>query len=288
MNTARAAYQDVRRSLKAAGIPEPDAKARVIVSEALGVGLGDVLLPLPMSAAQRAVIDAMARRCAAGEPVEYVTGRAYFRYLTLAVTPDVLIPRQETELVAEEAIALIKARGYGTALDIGTGSGCIAISLATETGARVDACDISEAALALAQKNARASGVSVRFFLSDMLSSVTEAYDIIVSNPPYISDEEYRTLAAGVRDHEPRLALAAGVRDHEPRLALAAGDGLDYYRIIARDAGRHIKPGGALVLEIGATQAADVTALLADAGFTEITVKKDYAGRDRIVTARWK
>ena len=273
MDTARAAYQAVAHSLKSAGIPEPDAKARVIVSEALGVGLGDVLLPLPVSAAQREVIDAMARRCAQGEPVEYVAGRAYFRYLTLAVTPDVLIPRQETELVAEEAIALIKARGYGTALDIGTGSGCIAISLAQETGARVDACDISEAALALAQENARASGVSVRFFLSDMLGGVTGTYDIIVSNPPYISDEEYKSLDAGVRDYEPKLALTAG-------------DGLDCYRIIARDAGRHIKPGGALVLEIGATQAADVTALLADAGFTETTVKKDYAGRDRIVTAR--
>ena len=126
--------------------------------------------------------------------------------------------------MAEEAIKLIKAGGYETALDIGTGSGCIAISLASETGACVDACDISEAALALAQKNAAACGVSVRFFLSDMLSGVAGAYGIIVSNPPYISVEEYK-------------ALDTGVRDYEPRLALAAGDGLDYYRIIARDAG---------------------------------------------------
>lgn len=275
MDTARAACEAVRRSLESAGIPEPEARARVIVSEALGVGMGDVLLSLPMSAAQRASVDAMARRCARGEPVEYVTGRAYFRYLSLAVTPDVLIPRQETELVAEEAISLIKSRGYGTALDIGTGSGCIAISLAAETGACVDACDISEAALALAQKNAEECGVSVRFFLSDMLGGVTGMYDIIVSNPPYISDEEY-------------AALDIGVRDYEPRLALTAGDGLYFYRIIARETGRHIKPGGALVLEIGATQAADVTALLSGAGFCEITVKKDYTGRDRIVTARQK
>lgn len=275
MDTARDAYQAVRRSLEAAGIPEPEAKARVIVSEALGAGLGDVLLPLPVSVAQRASVDEMTRRCARGEPVEYVTGKAYFRYLTLAVTPDVLIPRQETELVAEEAIALIKGGDYKTALDIGAGSGCIAISLAAETQARVDACDISEAALAVAKKNAEASGVNVRFFLSDMLSGVTETYDIIVSNPPYISDEEYDTLDAGVRDYEPRLALTAS-------------DGLDCYRIIARDAGRHINLGGALVLEIGAAQAADVTALLADAGFSEVTVKKDYSGRDRIVTARQK
>ena len=275
MDTARSAFEAVRHGLESAGIPEPEAKARVIVSEALGVGLGDVLLSLPVSTAQRAAIEEMARRCARGEPVEYVTGRAYFRYLTLSVTPDVLIPRQETELVAAEAIALIKANGYRSVLDIGTGSGCIAISLATETQACVDACDISEAALALAKVNAEKSSANVRFFLSDMLSGVAGKYDLIVSNPPYVSDEEY-------------AALDAGVRDYEPRLALTAGDGLGCYRVIAKEAGRHLRPGGALVLEIGMTQAADVTRLLADAGFAHINVKRDYSGRDRIVTARQK
>jgi len=275
MDTARATFEAVRHGLRSAGIPEPEAKARVIVSEALGVELGDVLRPLPVDAAQRACIEEMARRCARGEPVEYVTGRAYFRYLTLNVTPDVLIPRQETELVAGEAIGLIEGCGYKSALDIGTGSGCIAISLATETSACVDACDISQAALELAEKNAETSSAKVRFFLSDMLGGVTEAYDLIVSNPPYVSEGEYAELDASVRDYEPRLALTAG-------------DGLNCYRAIVREAGRHLKPGGALVLEIGMTQAADVTALLVDAGFSDINVKRDYSGRDRIVTARQK
>jgi release factor glutamine methyltransferase len=272
MDTARVAFEAVRRALELAGVPEPDAKARVIVSHALDTGLGNVLLPLPVNAAQRAHIDAMAQRCAQGEPVEYVTGRAYFRYLELDVSPDVLIPRQETELVAEEAIVLIKANGYGSVLDIGTGSGCIAISLATETQAYVDACDISDKALALAKKNAEKNSATVRFFLSDMLGNVTGTYDLIISNPPYISDEEY-------------VALDPGVRNYEPRLALTAGDGLDCYRIIAREAGRYMNLGGMLVLEIGMTQAGDVTRLLTDAGFININVKKDYSGRDRIVTA---
>lgn len=273
MDTAREAFSAVRQQLVAAGLPEPEAKARVIVSHVLGIELGDVFLELPLSEQQRAQIGSIASRCAQGEPVEYATGKAYFRYLTLAVNSDVLIPRQETELVAEEAVGLINANGYQTALDIGTGSGCIAISMATETRAAVDACDISKAALELAAVNAAGNGAQVRFFLSDMLGGVTGTYDLIVSNPPYVSEEEYG-------------GLDTGVRDHEPKLALTAGDGLECYRVIAQQAGRHINTGGALVLEIGMTQGAAVTELLADGGFSDIKVKKDYSGRDRIVTAR--
>ena len=202
MDTARDVYTLVRRVLDAGGAAEPDAKARVIVAHALGISPGDVFLPIDVPETARADIDAMALRCAQGEPVEYVTGKAYFRYLELAVSPAVLIPRHETELVAGAAIALIKANGYHTALDVGTGSGCMAISLAAETRARVDACDISAAALVLARRNAAENGAQVRFFLSDMLAGVTETYDIIVSNPPYISDGEYESLDRGVRDFD--------------------------------------------------------------------------------------
>ena len=273
MNTAREAFGMVRQQLTAAGIPEPEAKARVIVSHALDIELSDVFRELPLGDAQRQQIETMTRRCASGLPVEYATGKAYFRYLTLDVTPDVLIPRQETELVAAAAIELIKANGYRCVLDIGTGSGCIAISLATETKAAVDACDISEEALKLAALNAAANGAQVRFFLSDMLNGVTGIYDIIVSNPPYVSEEEY-------------AGLDAGVKDYEPKLALTAGDGLDCYRVIARDAGRYLNQGGALVLEIGMTQGPTVADLLTGGGFSDIMIKRDYSGRDRIVTAR--
>ena len=261
--------------LAGAGADEPAAKARVIVSHALGIGLGEIASFGAITPDQKAAIAAMARRCAKGEPVQYVTGRAYFRHLVLAVTPDVLIPRPETEQVAQAAIDWIRQNEGATALDVCTGSGCIAISMATETDASVDACDISASALAVARRNAEKSGAGVRFFSGDMFEPVTGVYDIIVCNPPYVSEAEY-------------AALHDTVRRHEPGLALLAGDGLMFYRVIARDAPRHLRPGGALVLEIGAQQAKPVTALLERGGFCGIQCLKDYAGRDRIVTARMR
>ena len=205
--------------------------------------------------------------------MQYVTGRAYFRYAVLAVSPDVLIPRQETELVAEKAIQLIRENGYKTALDLCTGSGCIAISVQTESGIQMHACDISEKALMIAKQNAAANNADVLFFSSDMLSRVTGTYDIIVSNPPYVSEGEYETLDADVKYFEPRIALVAG-------------DGLDCYRIISDEAKQYLSQGGALVLEIGAEQGMDVMGLLQANGYHSVTCEKDYAGRDRIVTAR--
>ena len=151
MTSAEELFKRAKELLAAAGIPEPDAKARVLVAEGLGIGLGDIFLCAEADSLAAARIEKMALRCADGEPVEYVTGRAYFRYTALAVSQDVLIPRQETELVAGEAIALIREYGFEHALDLCTGSGCIAVSLATETNSEVEACDISEAALDMAQ-----------------------------------------------------------------------------------------------------------------------------------------
>jgi release factor glutamine methyltransferase len=259
--------------LKSAGADEPDAKARVIVAEALGISLGDVFLYTHVDEAALKHIEEMTLRCVSGEPVEYVTGRAYFRHITLSVSPDVLIPRQETELVAGEAISLIRANGYKKVLDLCTGSGCIAISIQTETGIETDACDICEKALLIAKRNAKGSDADVRFFLSDVFASVTGTYDMIVSNPPYVSEIEYETLDKGVRLYEPRNALVAG-------------DGLAFYRIIAGEAGQYLHKGGALVLEIGAAQGKDVAKLLISSGFNSVTCGKDYTGRDRIVTAR--
>lgn len=273
MAAAKNVYTSVREMLTKGGISEPDAKARVIVAEALGIALAEVFIygEVEKTAAER--INAMAQRCVAGEPVAYVTGRAYFRYIAVSVTSDVLIPRQETELVAGEAIELIRANRYKNALDMCTGSGCIAVSLKTETGIGVAACDLSEKALAAAQQNAKMNDADIRFFLSDMFGGVTDQYDIIVSNPPYVSDSEYATLERSVRRYEPRMALTAG-------------DGLKFYRIIAGEAWRYLNEGGALVLEIGAQQGADVVALMKAGGFHSVICKKDYAGRDRIVIAR--
>ena len=273
--TAREAFFTAKRRLMQSGADEPEAKAKVIISHVLGISFSDVYADTAISDMAHGEIDVMIRRCMAGEPVEYVTGRTYFRYVALDVTPDVLIPRQETEQVAQKAIALIGRYGYRTAADIGTGSGCIAISLALETPVRVDALDISEKALDVARRNARKNNVSdlISFILSDLFQNAAETYDIIVSNPPYVSDGEY-------------AALSDGVRLHEPKQALAAGDGLAYYRRIAPDAFARLRVGGSLVLEIGAGQAKAIAGLLQACGFDDILCEKDYQGRDRIVSAR--
>lgn len=269
--TALGALAESMKLLEAAGVAEPEAKAKVIISHALGLGLSDVYSTINLPEKTYGEIQRMLGRCATGEPVEYITGRAYFRYLMLEVNPSVLIPRNETELVAGHAIELIKQNGYRTALDMCTGSGCIAISLATETGIAVTAADISEAALKTAQSNAVINrAADIRFVKSDLFACIDEMYDIIVCNPPYVSEEEYARLDESVRLYEPRGALTAG-------------DGYEFYRRIAAEA-ECLNSGGSLVLEIGAEQADAVCEMLKQSGFNGIECMKDYAGRDRIVS----
>ncbi len=270
--TANEALLEAKKTLEQAGIPEAEAKAKVIISHALDIDYSGVYTNIGVPEGAYRGIKTMTKRCAAGEPVEYITGRAYFRYLTLEVNPYVLIPRNETELVAGKAIELVKRNSCRTALDMCTGSGCIAISLATETGAAVTAADISEEALRTARRNAELCGASdIRFIKSDMFDNMAGAFDIIVCNPPYVSEEEYAGLNESLR--------------HEPKLALLAGDGYDFYRRIAGKATAFLNAGGALVLEIGAGQAQEVKGLLLSGGFGGIECIKDYAGRDRIVCA---
>lgn len=261
------AIRTIGELLLSAHIEEPEAKARFIVSHVMG---DDILADVPDFEWSRML--GMGNRACSGEPVEYIIGKAYFRYLELEVKTDVLIPRKETELVVGAAIELIKRNGYKSALDMCTGSGCIAVSLATETDAKVDAADISSKAVGIAKTNAERNNGDVDFYISDMFSNISGTYDIIVSNPPYISDTEYETLSVGVKDYEPELALKSG-------------DGLIHYRTLAEQAGEHLNAGGALVLEIGADQAQDVASLLKNNGFAETETKKDYQERDRIVTA---
>jgi release factor glutamine methyltransferase len=271
--TALEALAESKKLLEAAGVAEPEAKAKVIISHALEIDYSDVYSDKNVPEKTYGKIQRMLERCAAGEPVEYITGRAYFRYLELDVNPSVLIPRNETELVAGHAIELIKQNAYRTALDMCTGSGCIAISLATETGIRVTAADISDAALKTAGSNAEINrAADIRFIRSDLFACIDEMYDIIVCNPPYVSEEEYAQLDRSVKLYEPKGALTAG-------------DGYEFYRRIAAEALRALNSGGALVLEIGAGQANAVCGLLAQGGFCGIECMKDYAGRDRIVCA---
>lgn len=222
--------------------------------------------------------ESLIRRRLAGEPIQYITGETEFYGLPFRVTPDVLIPRPETEHLVEEAITLARVFGRPRIVDVGTGSGAIAVMLAHELpDARITTIDLSEAALSVARDNAKRHNVDtrIRFMHGDLLGPVAqEHFDIVVSNPPYVPVSDRNGLAVEVRDHEPALALFAGA------------DGLDIYRRFIPAAYKSLVPGGFIVLEIGCGQSEPVKTLLAGAGFTEIDIRPDLKGIPRIVTGQ--
>lgn len=206
-------------------------------------------------------------------PLQHLTGVQEFMGLEFAVNEDVLVPRQDTELLVEKVIACSEGKRI---LDLCTGSGCIAVSVALlGHPASVDAVDLSEKALQVARRNAEALGAQVFFRQSDMLENAEGPYDMIVSNPPYIASETVASLMPEVREHEPLMALDGG------------RDGLDFYRKIARTAGSCLVAGGVLWLEIGYDQRDSVSALLQQQGFAEITCYRDLAGKNRVIQAVW-
>jgi release factor glutamine methyltransferase len=216
---------------------------------------------------EEALVARMAR-----QPVAQITGRRLFWGLSFRVTRDTLDPRPETETLVAEALR----QPFLKMLDLGTGTGCILLScLKGMPMARGLGTDISEPALQVAVGNTRDLGLEARarYRRSDWFSDVTGAFDLIVSNPPYISAKEMDQLAPEVRDWEPHLALSPG------------GDGLDAYRAIARGAGARLMPGGRLLVEIGSTQGSAVAGLFEAAGLAEIRVLPDMDGRDRVVVA---
>ncbi len=205
------------------------------------------------------------------EPLQHITGEQDFMGLTFKVNEHVLIPRQDTETLVEEALKVIPDDGY--ILDLCTGSGCVIISLAALSNAvKCVGVDISEMALEVAKKNgSRLVGDRVSFFESDLWSNITEKYDVITSNPPYIRTSDIEELSIEVKDHEPRLALDG------------TADGLFFYRQIVGRAADYLNLGGWLLVEIGFDQGADVQALFEEAGFKEVQVIKDLAGNNRVV-----
>ena len=206
-------------------------------------------------------------------PLQYIVGEQEFMGLKFRVNSNVLIPRQDTETLVEEALKVIEP-GMRV-LDMCTGSGCIIIRILKNT-TNVDgaACDISKQALNVAKENARLNGVFVDFERSDLFEHVDEMYDVIVSNPPYIPTKVIETLQDEVRLHDPLLALDG------------TEDGLMFYRKITEKAREYLKTDGYLCYEIGAEQAADVSEIMKQAGLRDITVVKDLAGLDRVVMGR--
>jgi len=209
----------------------------------------------------------------AGKPTQYITGRQEFYGREFLVSPAVLIPRPETEHLVETALAV--AAEAGTILDVGCGSGAIAVTLSLETGRAVWATDISPAALAVAAENARRLGADVRLLVCDLTSAVACAtMDLIVCNPPYVPEGEAAGLQREVRQFEPPVALFAGPSGLEV-----------YYRLIA-DAPRVLRPGGWLVLELGYRALDPVRAMLSE-GWQDVRVQADLAGWPRVLAARW-
>jgi release factor glutamine methyltransferase len=209
------------------------------------------------------------------EPVPYLTGQAPFYGLTFRVTPAVLIPRPETEQLVEQVLSWARARGTVQLVDVGTGSGCIAVTLAHHLPqAAITAVDLSPAALAVAQDNARRlTNRPLTFYEGSLLSPVAHKVDLIVANLPYVTDSEWTMLDDGVKLYEPALALRGG------------GDGLTLISALLQQAGQKLNPGGAVFLEIGWQQGTAVTQLATTIfPAATVTLTADFAGHDRIVT----
>jgi release factor glutamine methyltransferase len=268
--------------LKEKGFESARLTGELLLAGTLGLKRLDLYLQFdrPLTPDELAEFKGRLRRRAKREPLQYIEGEAAFRDLRLRVDPRVLIPRSETELLVDEVLAWARGREGLHALDVGTGSGAIALSLATEGPfARVVATDVSPGALEVARANfaASAPGAPVELLQGAVYAPVRgETFDVVVSNPPYIGESERGELDPGVRDWEPAQALFSGA------------DGLDVIRELVAGAPRHLRPGGLLALEIGWKQAGAVAELVrAVDGFSEPAVRRDLEGRDRIVTAEF-
>ncbi len=277
------AARDAAARLRQAGVPEPEASAEVLLSELLGIGRGEIALyDEQLTADQAGVYEAWISRRLAREPVQRILGYAYFRNLRLHLNADTLIPRPDTESVVELALERVDLRGGSCrVLDIGTGSGAIAISIAQERPAcEVHATDVSENALAIARENAETNGTTVRFHTADVtagLGSLRGAVDLLVCNPPYVDEASAeRRLAPEVREWDPPAALFSGADEY------------DFFRRIFVGAPELLQYDADVVLEIGDGQAEAVMDLGERAGFVPIETRPDLAGSPRAVLLGWK
>lgn len=263
--------------LRTAGVPDPAWDSGQLMSRATGLApLMARLSERELTAEEAAAFDALVQRRLQREPLQYILGTQDFCGRSFAVDGRVLIPRPETELLAERAVRALQDFGPGAhALDLCCGSGCLGITLALEApSAQVDMADLSEDALAVTRKNADRLGAQVSLHQGDLWDAVdAKQYQLIVSNPPYIPDADCLALQAEVM-REPPMALKGGM------------DGLDFYRRIAAGLRKHLLPGGVLLLEVGFDQAERVAELLRAAG-CETACHEDYQHILRMVEARW-
>lgn len=302
--TLKTGYTEAKKLLEESGIEEASLDAWLLLEHVTGISRASYYADpdREMSPDEWRIYSELVGRRAERVPLQHITGTQEFMGLVFEVNEHVLIPRQDTEILVEQALAFIGSGKVPAAensrtriLDMCTGSGCILLSVmhwaesyrqkalrrAGDTargGEKQDiiiegtGADISPKALAVAEKNARRLGISAGFVESDLFGAVRGKYGMIVSNPPYIRTDEIKDLQEEVRLHDPVIALDG------------REDGLYYYRRIVRESRSYLDEGGALLFEIGCDQAEAVSGLMSGAGFSEITVKKDLAGLDRVVS----
>jgi release factor glutamine methyltransferase len=280
--SARGLVRDTTRRLEAAGVPEPAASAEVLLSELLGIRRGELAqYEEPLTAEQAALYEAWIRRRLEREPVQRILGYAYFRNLKLELNEHALIPRPDTESVVDAALeAVDRQGGRCRVLDIGTGSGAIAIAIAQERpSCEVHATDISEGALEISHHNAKLNGTKVRFHKADIVSGLdlpNSSVDVLVSNPPYVASDQTERLAPEVLTWDPATALFSGP------------DELLFYRRIFAETPPLLKNGADVVLEIGDKQARTILELGRRSGFEPLGTRPDLAGTPRAALLRWK
>jgi release factor glutamine methyltransferase len=279
--TAAALQREAAARLRASGVEAPDGDAERLLRHVLDwdrarlVAHPDATVEAAAETRFRSLVEERARRV----PLQHLVGLQAFWRHEFVVTPEVLIPRPETELLVEAALDALRGRERPLLVDVGTGSGCIALSLAAERpDARVHATELSGAALAVARANASRLGLAGRvvFHQGDLLRPLEgspDAIDVVVSNPPYVDEADRGTLAPEVRDHEPALAL------------FAPEHGLGVYRRLVSEASAALQPGGTLILELGSGQRADVERLCGDAGLVVVRVLPDLQGIPRALVA---
>ena len=272
MKVAKALAETTER-LDVAGCESPRVDADILVAHVLGTSRSELALQpsRKLSRAERDALDGLVARRETREPLAYVLGEWGFRRLTLRVDRRVLVPRPETEVVVERCLLRLAGIAAPRVLDVGTGSGAIALAIADEhPGARVMAVDASPGALEVASANVLATGLDVELHEWDLFAGLPEfPWDLVVSNPPYVVPEEVDSLPPEVREWEPREALV----------------GVGATEAIARGAFDVLVTEGALVLEVGAGDAGRVEALLDELGYSDVATVKDLAGRDRVVEA---
>lgn len=269
-------YRQTAKTLDEAGFAEAEAEARILTAHVYGGDFSSLCLRFfDVCDEEERVLKLLAKRIS-GRPIAYVLREKYFYGRRFYVDERVLIPRYDTECVAERALRLARENGYETALDLCCGSGILGVTLGAE-GAffRIVFADSSKGALDVARQNAAdlIPAQETAFVQGDFLENITECFDLVVCNPPYISAEDYAGLEAQVKDYEPSGAL------------LAENDGYVFYERAAMEIPRVLNAGGTLVMEIGDTQAQRVCALLKEAGFDKIESGYDLGGRPRWVSA---